>query len=111
MRLSWRQNERAWRHGREGAWDWFVGSCGFAGGGPSWAAEPDPSKAADECRGRRVLASSPQVVLREQPNDEAPASLTSVAGIWLDVTRSEGEWLDTDLGWLRAADAVRAEQA
>src|SRR3569623_988546 len=79
--------------------------------GPAWAATPDTPQAEDEWRGRRILAASPDVLLREQPNEQAPSSPVSTVGIWLDVKRSEGEWLQVDWGWMRAADAVRDDQA
>jgi len=55
----------------------LVGLLAVAGSllaGPAWAANPDSPKAADEWRGRRVLAAAPQVLLREQPNEQAPAA-------------------------------------
>jgi tetratricopeptide (TPR) repeat protein len=79
--------------------------------GPAWAANPDSPKPADEWRGRRVLAASPHVFPRERPEEQAPAVTVSPAGIWLDVKRSEGDWLQVDLGWVRAADVVRDDQA
>ena len=79
--------------------------------GPGRAAETDGPPAANEWRGRRVLAAAPNVRLRERPDEQAAAINVSPAGIWLDVKRSQGEWLEVDWGWLRAADAVREEQA
>lgn len=79
--------------------------------GAAGAAEPDSQKTADEWRGRGVLAATPGVLLREQPNEQAAVVSVSTAGVWLDVKRSQGDWLEADWGWLRAADAVRAEQA
>ncbi|HEV7226368.1 MAG TPA: tetratricopeptide repeat protein [Pirellulales bacterium] len=79
--------------------------------GSALAADPDSAQVADEWRGRRVLAASPQVVLRERPDAQAPAILVSLAGVWLDVKRSQGDWLEDEFGWMRAADAVRDEQA
>ena len=64
--------------------------------GPAWAATPDSPQAEDEWRGRRILAASPDVLLREEPNEQAPSSPVSTVGIWLDVKRSEGEWLQVD---------------
>lgn len=79
--------------------------------GLAWAAEPDSTQIKDEWRGQKVLAAKPGVLLREQPNDQAPTSPVSTAGIWLEVKRSEGAWLEVDWGWIRAADAVREDQA
>lgn len=79
--------------------------------GAARGASPDSPLPADEWRGRRVLAASPQVVLREQPNAEAAIVPVSVAGIWFNVQRAEREWLQLDYGWLRVADAVRDDQA
>jgi tetratricopeptide (TPR) repeat protein len=79
--------------------------------GAARATESEPQKTIDEWRGRRVLAAAPGVLLREQPDEQAPVISVSPAGIWLDVKRSQGEWLEVDWGWLRAADAVREDQA
>jgi tetratricopeptide (TPR) repeat protein len=79
--------------------------------GAARATESEPQKTIDEWRGQRVLAAAPNVLLREQPDAQAAASSVSPAGIWLDVKRSQGEWLEVDWGWLRAADAVRKDQA
>ena len=79
--------------------------------GLAWAAEPDSTQIKDEWRGQKLLAAKPGVLLREQPNDQAPTSPVSTVGIWLEVKRSEGDWLEADWGWIRAADTVREDQA
>ena len=81
---------------------------------PAFAAEPEstsrpPSDAQADWSGQVVMAKSPDVVLRERPDEQAPAIALSLVGIWLDVKGAQREWLEVDEGWARAADMVHSD--
>lgn len=82
--------------------------------GRVWSVEPeqgDQPAAASKLIGRAVLAKSPEIVLRDLPDEHAAVSVVSPVGIWLNVARVQGAWLSTEGGWIRASEVVRDDRA
>lgn len=71
--------------------------------------QPDGSQGAAYTTGQIVMAKSPKVVLRDQPDEKATAIPCSLAGIWTHVAQVEGDWLKIDEGWLRTSEVVRED--
>lgn len=76
----------------------------------AFAAEPSAT-APNEWPGKMVVAKTPQVVLRERPDEQAATIRYSLHGVVLTVAHEEHGWLDVTQGWTPAVDVLPIDQA
>jgi tetratricopeptide (TPR) repeat protein len=77
----------------------------YAGAG-STAAADEATGPPSAGRQRSVFARSPEVRLRERPDEQAATVELSLAGVRLQARQTSEDWLQVDSHWVRDADVV-----
>src|SRR5690242_8013066 len=58
-----------------------------------------------------VLFKTPEVRLREKPDDQAPVIEKSTLALWFYVMEAQDGWLRVDGGWVHCNEVVRKSEA